>query len=86
MGKSYPKVVRQKMGKKLVGVICGFGVFIGFIGGVVVLSVCSPRSEEYSVGLIVDAYGVVDEEVHSQNPLEASAGVKVNVYYCYREV
>jgi hypothetical protein len=34
MGKSYPKVVRQKMGKKLVGVICGFGVFIGFTGGV----------------------------------------------------
>ncbi len=35
---------------------------------------------------IVFADGVVAEEVHSQNPLEASAGVKVKVYYCYREV
>jgi len=27
------------MGKKMVGLICGFDVFIGFIGGVVVLRV-----------------------------------------------
>ena len=74
------------MGKKTVGLICGFDVFIGFIGGVVMRCVCSPRSEEYSVGLIIDADGVVAEEVHSQNPVEASTGAKVEVYYCYREV
>ena len=55
-------------------------------GGVVVRGVGSPRGEEYSAGFVVDADGVVAEEVHSQNAVETSAFVKVKVYDCYCKV
>ena len=81
--RKWVKVTQKWYGKKWVKLDWGAEVGVLFWGvGRVWLS----GGEEYSAGLVVDADGVVADEVHSQNPVEASAFVKIKVYDCYWKV